>query len=155
MSTAERINETILDEHEVALAKHAQRCLIAALDHSRTQRIVLLNGDEQGQAPELELPPKVLRLFAEMLGLMAKGKPFTLVPQDHEVTTQEAAAMLNVSRPFVVKELEAGRIPFRKVGRHRRIAIEDLQAYRANTKRESEEALQALADQARELGLGY
>jgi excisionase family DNA binding protein len=77
----------------------------------------------------------------------------TLVPQKHELSTQEAAAFLNVSRPFVVKQIESGRLACRKVGRHRRVLFEDLLAYQQTLRHETEAALQALADQGQELGI--
>lgn len=67
----------------------------------------------------------------------------------------EAANFLNVSRPFVIKEMEAGRLPHRKVGSHRRIALEDLLAYAQNMRTQQASALERLADNARELGLEY
>lgn len=133
----------------------AQRLLVAALDHSRAPRIVLHDGEFGAQAPTLELPPKVLRLIADLLGQMAQRRPIALIPQALELSTQDAAAILNVSRPFVVKEVDAGRLPHRKVGRHRRILFEDVIAYKAATQQRSEQALQELANQAQELRLGY
>lgn len=143
-------------DQEAEMAKVAQRCLMAALDHSRAQRIALVDekGDVAG-APVLELPPQALRFFAEMLGMMAQRRPVMLVPQNHELTTQDAATLLNVSRPFVIKEIEAGRLKCRKVGRHRRIEFEELRRYQAAQRAQSEEALQKLADLSQELGLGY
>jgi excisionase family DNA binding protein len=78
-----------------------------------------------------------------------------LVPLKYELSTQEAAAILNVSRPFVVKELEAGHIPFRKVGTHRRILFEDLSAYQEKSRSASEQALRELAQEAQDLKMGY
>jgi len=150
------VMNTVLTPAEAELAKVAQRCMMAALDHSRAPKIVLLDGEGQGDQPlALELPPKVLRLFADMLGRMAQQQPVALLPMKMELSTQEAAAMLNVSRPFVVKEIDAGKIKHRRVGRHRRIYLADLLAYQEQTQHESEQALQKLADQAQELGLGY
>ncbi len=71
------------------------------------------------------------------------------------MTTQAAANFLNVSRPFVVKQIDAGRLPCRKVGRHRRILFDDLMAYQQVLHEETESALQALADQAQALGLDH
>ena len=94
----------VLSAEEAEMAKRAQRCILNSLDRSRAHRIALIgDDDEQSTSPTLELPPKVLRFFAEMLGAMAERKRITLVPQKHELTTQEAAAFLNVSRPFVIK----------------------------------------------------
>ncbi len=148
--------DSVLSTEEAELAKVAQRCIMASLDHSRAHRIALI--DREGgidSSPTLELPPKVLRFFAEMLGAMAEQKLVTLVPQKHELTTQEAAAFLNVSRPFVIKEIETGKIPHRKVGRHRRVTFTDLVKYQRVSQEGSDQALQDLTDQAQALGLGY
>ena len=72
-----------------------------------------------------------------------------------EFTTVEAANFLNVSRPFVIKEMEAGRLPHRKVGSHRRITLEDLLAYAQKMRAQQASALDRMADNARELGLDY
>lgn len=155
MSTSDLL-EPLATDQEAEMAKVAQRCLMAALDHSRAQRIAIV--DESGSlagAPVLELPPQALRFFAEMLGMMAQRRPVMLVPQNHELTTQDAAAFLNVSRPFVIKEIEAGRLRCRKVGRHRRIEFDELRRYQAAQRAQSEEALQKLADLSQDLGLGY
>lgn len=143
--------DTVLDEHDAALAQAAQRCLMAALDHSRAATIKLVA--EGADMPAVELPPKALRFVADLLGLMGQRQPVMLVPQKHELTTQDVAAFLNVSRPFVVKQIESGRLPCRKVGRHRRVLFEDLLAYQQSLRQETEEALQALADQGQELGI--
>jgi excisionase family DNA binding protein len=78
-----------------------------------------------------------------------------LVPADQEFTTVEAANFLNVSRPFVIKEIESGRLPHRKVGSHRRIAFEDLMAYARKMREQQASALERMADNAREMGLDY
>ena len=154
MSTKELL-DSVLDEHEAEMAKAAQRCIMAALDHSKAHRIALVDRRSKNQAPVLELPPKALRFFADLLGAMSQRQPVSLIPQKHELTTQEAAAFLNVSRPFVVKQLEAGKIPFRKVGRHRRVEFEQLVKYQESLRRDTDSALQELADQAQALKQGY
>jgi excisionase family DNA binding protein len=152
--TAETAMDTVLDEHDAALAQAAQRCLMAALDHSRAATVRLVaEGEGITGMPSVELPPKALRLVADMLGMMAQRQPVMLLPQKMELSTQDAAAFLNVSRPFVVKQIDAGRLPCRKVGRHRRILFDDLLAYQQALHEETEAALQALAEQAQALGL--
>jgi excisionase family DNA binding protein len=84
---------------------------------------------ESHKAPVLKLPPRAPHLLAHVLRTMAARQLLLLVPQQAELTTQEAASFLNVSRPFVIKEIEEGRLNHRKVGCHRRIAFEDLLAY--------------------------
>ena len=136
-------------EAEAEMALVAHQCLVAALDHSNAEYIAIILDmpDEDGThaAPTLKVPPRAMRFFAEVLRTMARQEPLMLLPQKHELTTQEAAAFLNVSRPFVVKEIEAGRIPHRKVNRHRRIELQDLQAYQAAQQEASKSALDELA----------
>ena len=79
----------------------------------------------------------------------------TLIPQHAELTTQQAADFLNVSRPFFVKLLEEGKLPFHKVGSHRRIYFRDLVAYKEQNINERRQAMDELAAQAQELKLGY
>lgn len=153
MSTQEL--EPVANEREANLAKVAQRCLMTALDHSRAQRIALVDEGGATALPVLELPAKALRLFAEILGMMAKQQPILLLPQKMELTTQEVATCLNVSRPFVIREIEAGKLRCRKVGRHRRIAFEEVRRYQAQQRAETEAALQELSDISQESGLGY
>ena len=153
MATAER--PPILTEEEAELAKAAQRCIMAALDHSRAPAIALIDERSKRDVPAIKLPPQVLRLMAQVLGAMGERRPIVLVPSKHEMTTVEAAHFLNVSRPFVIKEIEQGRLKHHKVGTHRRIAYEDLVAYKTMMRDGQRQALQSLADDAQELGLGY
>jgi excisionase family DNA binding protein len=95
------------------------------------------------------------QLIGQLLGAMSEGRSITLMPANREFTTVEAAHFLNVSRPFVIKEIEEGRLQHRMVGTHRRVAFDDLVAY-ANKMREKQRgALERMADNAHELGLDY
>lgn len=147
--------DALLTVEEAEMAKTAQRCIMKALDHSRAHKIKIVDESGVSNTPVLEVPPKALRLFADLLGAMSQRQMISLVPQGHELTTQEAAAMLNVSRPFVIKLIEAGKLTCRKVGRHRRIAFEELMQYQRTMKADSAAALQTLADQAQKLNMGY
>ena len=91
----------------------------------------------------------------KVLAIMSEGKAFSLIPMDKELTTQQAADILNVSRPYLNKILDLGEIPHRKVGRNRRIKFSDLLDYKEQQEHKSRGALQELADEAQELDLGY
>lgn len=103
----------------------------------------------------IKVPPSFLKLFRKLVGIVSQGKPFALLPVDQELTTQQAADILNVSRPYVCRLVELGEIPCNKVGRYRRIRYGDVIDYKNKQNRISEAALQAMADDAQEQGLGY
>jgi len=156
MRTVDRIREVTpppLTDDELEMARVAQRCIMEALDHSRAAAITLTT--DKGEHPSVEVPPAALKLIGQLLGAMSEGRPITLMPAKREFTTVEAAHFLNVSRPFVIKEIEEGRLPHRMVGTHRRIAFDDLVKHARNMSEKRTAALERMADNARELGLDY
>jgi len=157
MATLERSRRRIpaprLSPEEAEMARTAQRCIMTALDHSRAAAITL--ESEDGKTPAVQLPPQSLKLIAQLLGMMSERRPVVLIPAKQEMSTVDAANYLNVSRPFVIKEIEAGRLKHRMVGSHRRIEFEDLEAYAREMRTGQEAALQRMADDAREMGLEY
>lgn len=104
---------------------------------------------------EVSIPFAAFEILTDVLAELANGNAVTVVPHHAELTTQEAADILNVSRPHLVQQLEAGAIPYHKVGTHRRIKMSDLMAYRKKSRELSRAALQELADQAQELEQCY
>ncbi len=104
---------------------------------------------------DLVLPRYAVVLLRDLLAEMAQGNAVTVVPTHAELTTQEAANILNVSRPYLVKLLEGGQIGFSKTGSHRRIRYRDLMEYKQARKQQSEEQLDELTRQAQEYDMGY
>lgn len=104
---------------------------------------------------EFFLPPAIVELIFRTLHHIADGNAVTLVPIHAELTTQEAANLLNVSRPYLIQLLEEGKIPFNKVGRHRRILFADILKYQEESKRKSAKARDELIKEAQDLDLGY
>jgi len=138
-------------EAEMALA--AQRCLMESLDRSKAASITIESEDDT--LPAIKVPPQALKLFAAVLGALSERRQVVLLPQKQEFSTVQAAHFLNVSRPFVIKEIEAGRLSCRRVGSHRRIAFEDLEAYKRQMRAAQDAALERMANNADELGLEY
>jgi excisionase family DNA binding protein len=91
----------------------------------------------------------------DILEAMAAGRGITLIPENAELTTVQAADVLNVSRPFLIKLLEEKALPCRKVGAHRRIRMEDVMAYKARIDADREAVLDQLVAEAQEQDMGY
>ena len=110
----------------------------------------------RGRVKELfGLPSSIVRMFQHILTETAQGNAVTVAPINAEMTAQEAAEFLNVSRPFVVKQMETGILPHHKVGTHRRIRFQDLLAYKKDIDQRRELSLSELTSEAQRLGLGY
>lgn len=104
---------------------------------------------------QVSMPAGVFRLLVEVLTQTAQGHAITIIPSTKEFTTQEAADVLNVSRPFVIKLLEEGKIPFHRVGRHRRIKASDLLSYKRKSEVARSKAFEELAKIAQDTDMGY
>ena len=138
---------------DAAIAREASRMLAPYIDHLETLRFQV--GEEKKTAQKLSLPASAIRLLLDLLTEMAAGNAMTLIPVHAQLTTQQAADVLNVSRPFLVSLLEEGKIPHVKVGTHRRILFEDLMRYKNSVDRERHKTLDELVTQSEALGMGY
>lgn len=103
----------------------------------------------------ISIPSDAVSYLEQILEHMAKGQQVEIVLGSQMMTTQQAADFMQVSRPYVVKLMETGELPFTKVGKHRRIDFSDLDTYQTAQKKRARKALQKLADQAQELDMGY
>jgi excisionase family DNA binding protein len=140
-------------------APHDQRESVAAL-----QELLKHVGTEQ-PAPAAyklvsptgevtELPESVFLLLERIIEVLARGDALTVVPVGKELTTQQAANILNVSRQYLVRLLDDGRIPFRKTGTHRRVRMEDLLAFKRQRDRDRMASLDDLSQLGQDFG-GY
>lgn len=141
-------------KHEIEIAMRSQRELATFLSTKlETQQITIKGVDNIFH--QIELPTSALTMLMEILGELAAGNAVQIVPVQAELTTQEAANIMNVSRPHMVKLLEEGQLPYRKTGRHRRVLFSDLMEYKKKRDTDSLAAMQELAAQAQKLELGY
>lgn len=131
------------------------------LPESENRKLRELNRMLQRGAPalvgaggeRLNLPEAVYRLLKEIVRNMQLGRAIVLVPENEQLTTQRAADLLGVSRPYLIKLLESGELPYHKVGSHRRIFLRDLIAYQKRRDAERKAALNRIAKEAFESGL--
>lgn len=107
----------------------------------------------KGGEPAIELPDAVYALLLRILEGMQEGKAISIVPVTQDLTTQQAAGLLGVSRPFLVKLLESGKLSFHMTGTHRRVYLKDLIAYKERRDHERHEALDRMAQEAERAGL--
>jgi len=135
---------------EQLLAQKSYVSLISALVHLKSN-LVEIEIEETGK--KLKLPVMALTLLGKILSAMSQGKPISIMPMATEVTTQSAAEILSCSRPHLVKLLEEGKIPYTKVGKHRRIMFEDVLKYKQNMKIEQKRHLIDIMNTDEELGL--
>ena len=111
--------------------------------------------DDGDDAETLSVPASAVRLFLHLLTEMSQGNAVTLIPTHAELTTQQAADLLNVSRPYMAKLLDAGKIPGRTVGKYRRVRFDDLMAFKKKDDDARSKVLDQLSAEAQELGIGY
>ncbi len=141
-------------EADSQLARESSRRLAAHhLGKLASVRLQLL--DHGKAADTVVVPASALRLFQHILTEMAQGNAVTLIPTHAELTTQQAADLLGVSRPYLVKLLDQGKMPCRTVGKYRRVRFDDLMAYKRKDDEARAKVLDQLTAEAQELGMGY
>jgi len=150
---SERFKTVAPTEADALLARESSRRLAAQkLGRQASVRIQLLDAQE---AETFAVPASALRMFLHLLREMSEGNAVTLIPSHAELTTQQAADLLNVSRPYVVKLLDEGKIPCRTVGKYRRVRFDDLMVYKRKDDEARAKVLDQLTAEAQQLGMGY
>jgi excisionase family DNA binding protein len=150
---AQRLNGTEVvtpTDADSAIAKESSRRLAAHMGRGNGVRLEFKTG---ATSEELVLPPAAARVLLRVLTEMGQGNAVTLTPIRAELTTQQAADLLNVSRPHLVKLLDEGIIASWKVGTHRRVQLEDLLAYKRDFLAKRHAALDELQELSQELGM--
>ncbi|MBI3406862.1 MAG: helix-turn-helix domain-containing protein [Planctomycetes bacterium] len=150
----EKFETVAPSEADALLARESSRRLAAhKLGRRSSVRIQLIDDGEKAEA--VAVPASALRLFLHLLAEMSQGNAVTLIPTHAELTSQQAADLLNVSRPYMVKLLDEGRLPCRTVGKYRRVRFDDLMAFKRKDDDARAKILDQLTAEAQELGMGY
>ena len=137
-------------EAEAILAKETSRVLAARVQTADPLQLRMLDDPTAGT---VKLPATAVRMLIHILEEMARGNAMTLIPVHAELTTQQAAGMLNISRPSLIQLLDEGKIEYRRVGTHRRVRFEALMAHKRRADAERRAVLAELAAYDQELGL--
>jgi excisionase family DNA binding protein len=148
MITVEDLKKPSKLEQRVAIASYA--ALTAAIEHINTEQTEI---EIEETKEKIVIPIRALKLLGDILKAMSQGKPISIVPIATEVTTQKAAEILGCSRPHLVKLIEEGKIPFMKVGKHRRLKFEDVVNYKAAMKKEQKQHIIDIMNFDDEIGL--
>jgi len=137
-------------EHDAAIARISSQLLSRYAQANESLEVKIANSESS-----IKLPCAAVALLMEILNAMAAGQGVTIMPENAELTTVQAAEVLNVSRPFLIKLLEENKIPYRKVGSHRRILMGDIMRYKAQNIRQREAVLEQLVEDAQKHNMGY
>jgi excisionase family DNA binding protein len=139
-------------EADIELSTRSSRVLASLINsHNHTQKITV--ESENGQKKSLLIPSVAYELLIDILSQISQGNAVTLVPVQAELSTQQAANLLNVSRPYLIKLLESEEIPYRKIGKHRKILAKDLYEYKAEIDAKRSQSLDELTALSEELNL--
>lgn len=140
----------IPSSQEVAQAKESSRRLYK---YAQQDRVTMTITGLEGVKEDVVLPGHVMDMLLQILTEISKGKAISIMPIGQELTTQEVANLLNVSRPHVIKLLESEQIPFHKVGSHRRVYLKDLVEFMNKNQKDRAQALDELAELSQSLGM--
>lgn len=144
-----------LPEQEIGLARTSSQTLSRFVqgDNGEARLALRLTNPATGEAIEATMPAVAVRLLVDVLAQLADGQAVMLLPLHAELSTQQAASLLGVSRPFFVKMLEEGKLPYRKVGEQRRVRYAHLLRYLEQERQQAQQALDEMVALSQEMGL--
>jgi excisionase family DNA binding protein len=148
-------SETLVPTEQESLMAKESSSMLAAYTSRNSNTTIQLIVESDHKHSAVALPASVFRLLLNILTQMSKGNAVSLIPIHAELSTQEAADLLNVSRPYLVKLLETKQMPYRKVGTHYRVLFQDLLTYKQQIDSKRLQTLEKLTEQAQSLNLGY
>lgn len=140
---------------EIALARLGSQELSAVMEANGEAQTINVIDKKSGKAHEVTIPASALNLMIEVLTQLGQGNSVSITPIHAELTTQEGADHLNVSRPTFIKLLDGGTIPFTRSGNRRKVAFADVMAYKKQLEEESLATLADLSALDQEMGMGY
>ena len=147
------VKSVTLPEQEAGIARTSSDALAHFVDSESQPLTLRLDNTQTGHHMEAIIPATAVRFLADILAKLSEGQPVTLIALESELSTQQAAELLGVSRPYFVKLLEEGNIPFRKVGEQRRVRYSDLLKYTEEYQQEATSGLDQMTQDAELLGL--
>ena len=146
--------QSLPNPEEAALAKLSSRELAAYVEtREATQKLSLTDRD--GQTHQVDIPVTALRLLVDILTELGEGNTVNLIPVHAELTTQEGADLLNMSRPTFIRLLDDGNIPYHRAGNRRKVKYTDVMASKTRVDQQRRQALDELSELDQDLGLGY
>lgn len=148
MEALEKVNRPSKDDQKIAIESYDALSSILGQLKSKNPEIEIEESQER-----ITIPLSALKLLGDILKVMSQGKPFSLVPIATEVTTQKAAEILGCSRPHLVKLLEEGKIDYTKVGKHRRVRLQDVMDYKREMKKRQKQHIIDIMKSDEEAGL--
>lgn len=150
MNALKAFEERLPSKIDMLAADQLRKVLAGAMHDDEDTELLLATG--KSKRAKIVLTHSIAETFMDVLRLISSGQGFQLIPHGAELTTQEAADLLNVSRPFLIKLLDKGEIEFGLVGRHRRIKAKDLFDYKGERDATREKALSDMAQLDTKIG---
>lgn len=145
---------TLPNAEEIALARLSSQELSSMLGtNSVAQKINIV--DKRGESHELSIPSSVFDIMVEVLTQLGNGNSVNITPVHAELTTQEGADLLNMSRPTFIKLLDSEAIPYNRTGNRRKVLFSDINAYKTKLEQERLDTLNELSALDQGMGMGY